>query len=185
MSQLPRPGNFGIMLRHCARENYPPKKKGTEMDDKNNNERIEDNFNRGLVTNAEATIEQVLDERLIILNRFHSADFKKILDDAVKSFKLGHIRGIGDSPEVYFHPNFKYLAINEMNRYSQNIAYQNHLYAKFVRLKAANAELVEHAGKVMELLKEHGPSIVPHLMDTDDNAGQYLRDALAKAKGDD
>ena len=32
---------------------------------------------------------------------------------------------------------------------------------------------------VMRLLEEHGPSIVPHLMDTDETAGQRLRDALA------
>jgi len=31
---------------------------------------------------------------------------------------------------------------------------------------------------VMEALEEHGPSIVPHLIDTDDNAGQRFRNSL-------
>ena len=34
------------------------------------------------------------------------------------------------------------------------------------------------AGSVMRHLEAYGPSIVPHLMDTDDNAGEYLRRAL-------
>lgn len=59
------------------------------------------------------------------------------------------------------------------------------------RLRAAvNAlpELVERVkrleealklGKiVMDMLDEHGPSIVPHLLDTDENAGQRFRAAL-------
>ena len=31
---------------------------------------------------------------------------------------------------------------------------------------------------VMDILDEHGPSIVPHLLDTDENAGQRFRAAL-------
>lgn len=34
---------------------------------------------------------------------------------------------------------------------------------------------------VMDLLQKHGPSIVPHLLDTDENAGQRFRDALERA----
>lgn len=52
------------------------------------------------------------------------------------------------------------------------------------RLIAAAPEVVEHAARVMALLAEHGPSIVPHLLDTDDNAGQRLRTALRKATGE-
>lgn len=39
-------------------------------------------------------------------------------------------------------------------------------------------ELAEAAASVMQHLERHGPSIVPHLMDTDENAGQRLRAAL-------
>jgi len=34
------------------------------------------------------------------------------------------------------------------------------------------------AKKVMDLLEKHGSGIVPHLLDTDENAGQELRDAI-------
>jgi hypothetical protein len=39
-------------------------------------------------------------------------------------------------------------------------------------------EVARQARFVMAALEDHGASIVPHLLDTDDNAGQYLRDAL-------
>lgn len=40
------------------------------------------------------------------------------------------------------------------------------------------AALEKAAGEVMRLLEQYGPSIVPHLIDTDENAGQRLRDLL-------
>lgn len=43
-------------------------------------------------------------------------------------------------------------------------------------------EVAEAAKIVMDLLEEHGPSIVPHLLDTDENAGQRLRTALEGVK---
>ena len=44
---------------------------------------------------------------------------------------------------------------------------------------AALREVAEHAATVMRYLEEDGASIVAHLMDTDDNPGQRLREALA------
>jgi hypothetical protein len=52
------------------------------------------------------------------------------------------------------------------------------------RLIAAAPEIYEAAKQVMDMLKKHGPSIVPHLLDSDENAGQRLRDALKKAEGE-
>jgi hypothetical protein len=43
------------------------------------------------------------------------------------------------------------------------------------------AALAEAAREVMDTLEEYGPSIVPHLLDTDQNAGQRLRDLLARS----
>mgnify|MGYP001607469516 FL=1 len=51
-------------------------------------------------------------------------------------------------------------------------------------LKARNAGLLSAAKEVMNLLHTHGPEIVRHLMDTDENPGQRLRDAIAKAEED-
>lgn len=43
--------------------------------------------------------------------------------------------------------------------------------------------LLGSAKEVMDLLEKYGASIVPHIMDTDENAGQRLRDAI-EAMGD-
>jgi len=40
-------------------------------------------------------------------------------------------------------------------------------------------DLVKAAREVMDLLTTHGGSIVPHLMDSDDNPGERLRQALS------
>ena len=49
-------------------------------------------------------------------------------------------------------------------------------------LRALNAEMAKAAKEVMDALDKHGPSIVPHLVDTDENAGQRLRELIAKAE---
>lgn len=46
------------------------------------------------------------------------------------------------------------------------------------RLNGIDA-LLAAAKEVIAALEEHGGSIVPHLLDTDMNAGQRLRDAIA------
>jgi hypothetical protein len=46
--------------------------------------------------------------------------------------------------------------------------------------KGVADKLAREANEVMQKLEQHGPSIVPHLMGTDENAGQRLRDALAE-----
>jgi len=43
-------------------------------------------------------------------------------------------------------------------------------------------KLAKAAAEVMDMLKKHGPSVVPHLMDSDENAGERLREEIAKAK---
>lgn len=49
------------------------------------------------------------------------------------------------------------------------------------KLIASAPDLLKYATLVMDMLKEYGPSIVPHLMDNDDNAGEELRQAIEKA----
>lgn len=51
------------------------------------------------------------------------------------------------------------------------------------RVMAAAPDLLSAAREVMEALEKYGASIVPHLIDTDMNAGKRLRDAIAKATG--
>ena len=47
-------------------------------------------------------------------------------------------------------------------------------------LGGSSVALARAAHGVMAALEEYGPSIVPHLLDTDENDGQRLRDALAE-----
>jgi chromosome segregation ATPase len=52
--------------------------------------------------------------------------------------------------------------------------------AELARVREAAQDVKWYGGMVMEMLEEHGPSIVPHLIDTDDNAGEHFRDALRR-----
>jgi len=49
-------------------------------------------------------------------------------------------------------------------------------------LFSAYGDVVKYANAVMKDLDEHGPSIVPHLIDNDENDGELLRRALKKVK---
>lgn len=49
------------------------------------------------------------------------------------------------------------------------------------KLIAAAPLLLKYAIDVMEILDRGGKDIVPHLLDTDDNAGQKLREAIQSA----
>lgn len=51
------------------------------------------------------------------------------------------------------------------------------------RLREALGNVCKNAQRVMSLLEKHGADIVPHLLDTDENAGQLLREALNQTKG--
>lgn len=51
--------------------------------------------------------------------------------------------------------------------------------------RAKRLQLAVLARAVMMDLEEFGPSIVPHLIDSDDNDGQYLRDAIYEILGND
>ena len=48
--------------------------------------------------------------------------------------------------------------------------------------REAVAGLVTQASAVMSLLEKHGGGIVPHLLDTDDNPGEFLRAALERVR---
>lgn len=58
---------------------------------------------------------------------------------------------------------------------AENAAQQEELLLDLVR------KLRDKGRAVMECLEEHGDTIVPHLIDTDDNDGEYFRAALREA----
>lgn len=85
------------------------------QDQQNNRERLLDKLDRGEIAVDDANVQLVLQERFRVVHRLPAA-VRKALNAAVKSGKLGHLRKDGVKPEVYFHPNFEYLAIAERNK---------------------------------------------------------------------
>lgn len=63
------------------------------------------------------------------------------------------------------------------------IADSPELALEIARKATVASKLTKAAKEVMGLLQKHGKEIVPHLLDTDENAGQRLRDAIAEAEG--
>lgn len=71
--------------------------------------------------------------------------------------------------------------IGEADEAYRNIADRNRRVAT---LEAELKRVVDLADAVLTTLQQYGPSIVPHLLDTDANDGQRLRDAIAAARAD-
>jgi hypothetical protein len=66
------------------------------------------------------------------------------------------------------------------SKYSLRIAMDiNAAFADHPEIKRLR-EIEKAARRVMELLEKHGPGIVPHLMDCDENVGQELRDLFER-----
>jgi hypothetical protein len=81
----------------------------------NNLEILEDQLQRGIITVDEANIKNVLNERILVVTKL-PASVRKALNLAVKDGRLGHLKKDEMNPEVYFHPNFKYMAIEERDK---------------------------------------------------------------------
>ena len=86
------------------------------QDQQNNRERLLDQLDRKMITVDDANVQLVLQERFRVVHKLPAA-VRKALNAAVKSGTLGHLKKDGVKPEVYFHPNFKYLAVEERNKH--------------------------------------------------------------------
>lgn len=86
------------------------------QDQQNNRERLLDQLDRKVITVDDANVQLVLQERFRVVHKLPAA-VRKALNAAVKSGTLGHLKKDGVKPEVYFHPNFKYLAVEERNKH--------------------------------------------------------------------
>jgi len=87
----------------------------------NNLESIKDKLQRGVITVDEANVEKVLCQRVLLVNGKIPASVRKALNDAVKKEILAHWKKMGLAPEVYFHPNFRYLAKEAISKHLSNI----------------------------------------------------------------
>lgn len=83
----------------------------------NDFEYIQDQLKIGNIDANEANIMMVLFERVRVIEGRIPASVRKALNAAVKEGRLGHMKKDGFKPEVYYHPKFKTMAIDERNEY--------------------------------------------------------------------
>lgn len=91
------------------------------MLNQNDLENFMDLVERGEMTVDEANVEMVRAARVRVVSGSIPKNVRKALNDAVKCGKLGHYKKDGNKPEVYFHPNFDYLARVERNKTERQV----------------------------------------------------------------
>lgn len=82
----------------------------------NNLEQLKDMLDRGEITALQANVEMVRMARVKVVVNSIPSQIRKALNEAVKAGELCHKKKDGRKPEVYYHPNFEYLANEERNR---------------------------------------------------------------------
>jgi len=75
----------------------------------NDREHIKDMMDRGIWTPDQANVEKVRMQRVLIVAKL-PREVRNALNTAVKAGYLGHKKKDGYRPEVYYHPDFEYLA---------------------------------------------------------------------------
>ncbi len=86
----------------------------------NDFEHLKDKLNLGEMTAAEANVQKVRMQRVLLVSRL-PADVRRALSEAVKRGELGHMKKDGHKPEAYFHPTFDYLARQERNVHERHV----------------------------------------------------------------
>ncbi|ERY56374.1 hypothetical protein [Pseudomonas aeruginosa] len=88
----------------------------------NDIETIKDLLHRGELTADQANVQMVRNDRFRMVINSLPASVRKALNAAVKTGELGHMKKEGHKPECYFHPTFKYLAVEARNKRECEIA---------------------------------------------------------------
>ncbi|WP_226000871.1 hypothetical protein [Paenibacillus sp. BJ-4] len=78
----------------------------------NDLEWLQDMVRRGEMSADRANVEKVRMARFVVVKKL-PAEVRSVLNAAVKDGELGHKKKDGHKPEVYYHPNFEYLANQE------------------------------------------------------------------------
>ncbi|MFA5166636.1 MAG: hypothetical protein WC449_05125 [Candidatus Paceibacterota bacterium] len=73
-------------------------------------ESIKKQLRAGEITTEEANVQIVRLERIRIVTKL-SKEIRTYLNNAVKAGRLGHLKKDSALSEIYYHPNFKYLAL--------------------------------------------------------------------------
>ena len=87
----------------------------------NDIETIKDRLHLGEITADQANVEMVRSDRFRMVINSLPASVRKALNAAVKTGELGHMKKECHKPECYYHPTFKYLAIEARNRREREI----------------------------------------------------------------
>ncbi|MCW8021887.1 hypothetical protein [Pseudomonas aeruginosa] len=88
----------------------------------NDIETIKDLLHRGELTADQANVQMVRNDRFRMVINSLPASVRKALNAAVKTGELGHMKKDGHKPECYFHPTFKYLAVEARNKRECEVA---------------------------------------------------------------
>jgi len=83
--------------------------------EQNNFEHILDLHQRGVITTDQANVMKVKYNRVLVVSKL-PAGVRSALNSAVKSGELAHMKKDGAKPEVYYHPSFRYLAVDARNK---------------------------------------------------------------------
>lgn len=86
----------------------------------NDMEWLQDMVQRGEMTAERANVEKVRMARVQVVSKLPS-QVRSALNAAVKTGYLAHKKKEGKKPEVYYHPNFEYLANEERNRFEKQM----------------------------------------------------------------
>lgn len=91
------------------------------MSKQNDMEHLKDLMQRGEMSADQANVQMVRNERFRLVINSLPASVRKALNAAVKAGELGHLKKEGHKPECYFHPTFKYLAVEARNKREREV----------------------------------------------------------------
>ena len=72
---------------------------------------LADQVERGALTAARANVLKVRGERVLVVRGKLPRDVRNALNAAVKAGDLAHLRRDGAAPEIYYHPDWRHLAL--------------------------------------------------------------------------
>jgi hypothetical protein len=78
-------------------------------------ETLTDQIQKGEITTSDANVRLVLSQRFRLIRNTVPKQVRAALNSAVKAGQLKHMKKDGHRPEVYYHPNFEYMAIAARN----------------------------------------------------------------------
>lgn len=87
----------------------------------NDLEFLDNQVELGIITADEANVRKVEMQRVLLIIGKLPIIVRRALNQAVKEGRLAHKKKDEYKPEVYFKPDFEYLANEERNRYADNV----------------------------------------------------------------